>query len=73
MLEESYKSFLSRKLERGLYDDVVSRLNKHQRVEVHELIIEHACQNPEKDKEFMDRVGDQIVKRVQRNAGGDAL
>lgn len=66
MIEEAYKNFLARKLERNLYEDVISRLSKQDRAKIYEIIISLACVDPEKDEEFMERVGNQVVKRSER-------
>ena len=67
ILKDGYREFLASKFEKGLYDSLIERLGKQGRAELFNVLASHILRNdPTKDKEFMDRVGEQLLKRSER-------
>lgn len=73
MVEDGYLEFIARKWEHGRYASVIERLGQRARAQVYHAIVKLLLETTDytQDREFMERVGDHLVrrqKRVDRNA-----
>lgn len=69
ILDEGYRDFIARKWEKGQYFSIIERLTQANRIAIYEQILELLLtQNKsiENDEEFMDRVGNILLKRQTR-------
>ena len=73
ILKESYMDWLLTKVKHGKVDEVLDRLDKRNRMHLIKNIVETVASTREieKDRDFMERVGDEILKRQKRIESGE--
>lgn len=67
-LAEAYRVYLGLKYEKGQCDYLIDKLTGEQRDDIFDRLYNLLLDSVEKDSVFMERVGNQVVQRMDRKA-----